>query len=82
MIKARTTRIKIKLANLADIDKLLINLDETTAMRPVVKSKNLLSKVELTSKPEIKAMQPDEFARTREREKVQRRGRRKVDAIK
>jgi hypothetical protein len=51
-------------------------------MRPVVKSKNLLSKAELTSKPEIKAMQPDEFARTREREKVQRRSRRKVDAIK
>jgi hypothetical protein len=38
MIKARTTRIKIKLANLADIDKLSINLVETTVMRLVVKA--------------------------------------------
>jgi hypothetical protein len=38
-------------------------------MRPVVKAYKLLGKAELTSKPEIEAMQPDEFARTREREK-------------
>jgi hypothetical protein len=39
-------------------------------MRLVVKAYNLLDKAELISKTEIKAMQPDEFARTREREKV------------
>jgi hypothetical protein len=38
-------------------------------MRPVVNAQNLLGKAELTSKPEIEAMQPDEFARTHEREK-------------
>jgi hypothetical protein len=37
--------------------------------------------VELTSKTEIEAIQPDEFARTRKREKVRRRSCSKVDAI-
>jgi hypothetical protein len=50
-------------------------------MRPVVKAQNLLGKAELTSKLKIEAMQPDEFARTREREKVRRRSHRKVDAV-
>jgi hypothetical protein len=31
-------------------------------MRPEVKAYILLGKAELTSKPEIKVMQPDEFA--------------------
>jgi hypothetical protein len=39
-------------------------------MCPVIKALNLLGKAELISKTEIEAMQPDEFARTREREKV------------
>jgi hypothetical protein len=38
-------------------------------MCSVVKAYKLLGKAELTSKPEIETMQPDEFARTREREK-------------
>jgi hypothetical protein len=38
-------------------------------MRPMVKAQNLLGKAVLTSKPAIEAMQPDEFSRTREREK-------------
>jgi hypothetical protein len=39
-------------------------------MCTVIKALNLLGKAELTSKPEIEVMQSDEFARTREREKL------------
>jgi hypothetical protein len=39
-------------------------------MCPVVKAWKLLGKAELTSKPEIEALQPNEFARTHEKEKV------------
>jgi hypothetical protein len=58
VIKTKTTRFELKLVDLVCIDKLGINLDKTTAMCPKLKCRKYSINAELTSKPEVEAMQP------------------------